>query len=100
MGEYIDTNTKIRVWDIGEDGAPHFVNTTVARFLLAHLDTTGLINGIPIADVKPVVRGEWVWTETGDEDYEQFWVCSVCGEHDFYEANYCPNCGARMDEHG
>lgn len=58
------------------------------------------IADLPAADVQPVVRGKWVWTETGDEAYEQFWVCSVCGEHDFYEANYCPNCGARMDEHG
>ena len=54
------------------------------------------------ADVQPVKHGRWIWTETGNEDYEQFWVCSVCGEHDFYEAKYCPNCGARMevdDEH-
>ena len=55
-----------------------------------------LINDISAADVKPVVRGEWIWTETGDADYEQFWVCSICGEHNFYEANFCPNCGADM----
>lgn len=63
-------------------------------------DAKRRLDDIPSADVKPVVRGEWIWTETGDEDYEQFWVCSNCGEHDFYEANYCPNCGARMDEDG
>lgn len=49
-----------------------------------------------VDNVRPVVRGEWIWTETGDDDYEQYWVCSVCGEHNFYEANFCPNCGADM----
>ena len=56
-----------------------------------------LIKSIPAADVVPVVHGEWRWTETGEADYEQFWVCSVCGEKSYWKSNYCENCGAKMD---
>lgn len=80
-------------------------------------DTLGVlaaIDRIPAADVRPVVRGEWEHTEDFDEygggRYVE-WTCSVCfskakggwavrDEH-IDEAptwNFCPNCGARMEE--
>lgn len=40
--------------------------------------------------------GEWIWTENGNADYEKYWVCSNCKEHDFVKSKFCPNCGARM----
>ena len=50
---------------------------------------------VPAADVAPVVHGRWV---NGCQ-------CSVCGDkHGPYNSrhrpyyNYCPNCGAKMDE--
>ena len=46
------------------------------------------------AEVK---HGEWVWTEEGEEDYEQFWKCSKCGERAYYMMRFCPNCGAKMN---
>ena len=53
------------------------------------------IESIPAADVAPVVHGRW---ECGCQ-------CSVCGDrHGPYNSrhkpyyNYCPNCGAKMDE--
>ena len=52
------------------------------------------IRAIPAADVRPV--GKWNWTVEGDEDYEQFWVCSRCGAKMHFATNYCPNCGAKM----
>ena len=60
---------------------------------------------IPAADVVPVVHGHWIWHEEAFE-YE----CSACHcrfdynhmfelfDHGFQYANYCPNCGAKMDE--
>ena len=55
----------------------------------------GEIKEIPAADVAPVVHGRW---ECGCQ-------CSVCGDrHGPYNSrhrpyyNYCPNCGAKMDE--
>ena len=51
----------------------------------------------PTVDAVPVVHGRWVWTETGEEDYEQYWACSKCGEHTYFITNFCSNCGAKMD---
>ena len=41
-------------------------------------------------------EGEWVWTENGEEDYEQYWVCSCCHEKSYWESKFCPECGAKM----
>ena len=71
--------------------------------------TCDRIIDIPSADVAPVRHGRWI--ETSYDEY----TCSVCGKNVsdeiFYAigpedresasmcvANYCPNCGAKMDE--
>ena len=57
-----------------------------------------IVRDIPAADVRPVVRGEWVYGS-----FDVAW-CSVCGEifNDFDcrvdQYNFCPNCGADMSE--
>ena len=40
------------------------------------------------ADEQPVVHGQWFGT-----------VCTACGESTsfYYDCNYCPHCGAKMD---
>lgn len=48
----------------------------------------------PAADVAPVVHGRKI----EDGDIGCFWLCSLCGECLPYGANYCPNCGTKMDE--
>ena len=55
------------------------------------------IDEMPTADVEVVRHGEWIWTENGEEDYEQFWVCSVCKEKSYIETKFCSDCGAKMD---
>ena len=56
-------------------------------------------NAVPAADVRPVVRGKWVADGDG---YHWTYNCSVCGWKDGYpfneRHNYCPNCGAMMEE--
>lgn len=50
------------------------------------------INEIPAADVRPVVRGKW-------NAYNNTYVCSACGRPiSFWKSNFCPNCGAMMEE--
>lgn len=52
------------------------------------------------ADVQEVKHGEQLSNAVSDD-----YVCSECGgiapvdceKEDFYESNYCLNCGARMD---
>ena len=40
-------------------------------------------------------RGRWIETTTEDPCYYR---CSECGRQTDDEYNYCPNCGARMEE--
>jgi rubrerythrin len=58
----------------------------------------GLINSIPAADVRPVVRGGWK-----PNPRNPYWLaCTVCGyvKSEKMVYNYCPNCGADMREAG
>lgn len=57
-----------------------------------------VLKKIPVADVVPVVHGEWGTgrfnLETGN--YEE--QCTHCRNFSSeYGKPYCPNCGARMD---
>lgn len=54
----------------------------------------------PAADVVPVKHGQWIDNEANG--YKWAFVCSLCGYVDGHpfdnRHNFCPNCGARMDE--
>lgn len=53
------------------------------------------ILNVPAADVKPVVRGEWL---EGSWDGKDVLMCDKCGyvELDNEPTNFCPHCGADM----
>ena len=69
---------------------------------------TKLIDEITAADVAPIVHGRW------ELEYETYGKmrCSVCKKEaliektigdvgvitNYVDSNYCPNCGAKMDE--
>ena len=52
------------------------------------------------ADVAPVVHGRWIHDGRRIEGGIDWCHCSECGKSDNFCArtNYCPNCGAKMDE--
>ena len=68
-----------------------------------------LIENIPAADVRPVVRATWIVKEMqalfpGMDEHPVF-VCSECGYqiYDLLDSvkerhHYCTNCGAMMEE--
>ena len=76
----------------------------VTNELATMTDAKRVIAEMPAADVATVVHGRWVWRE---DDFE--FECSACKcgfdynktyelfDHGFQFANYCPNCGAKMD---
>ena len=59
-----------------------------------------IILDAPAADVAPVVHGRWI--DNGANGYKWAFVCSLCGYVDGHpfdnRHNFCPNCGAKMDE--
>lgn len=70
----------------------------------AKLETTkgfiSLVKSQPTADVQEVRHGEWLPTNHPEQKR-----CSVCDVISFIalypcinKADYCPNCGAKMDE--
>ena len=59
------------------------------------------VDKIPTADVVEVRHGRWIHPVPGDGENH----CSVCHAeqpwfygYGYYEPDYCPNCGARMDK--
>ena len=55
---------------------------------------------VPVADVAPVVHGEWIKGE--ENSHRRIIECSHCKtgwvlNNSETNPNYCPNCGARMD---
>ena len=57
------------------------------------------ISDMPAADVAPVVHARWI----EDHDYLKCPECGVMVKRDFTffdigDWNYCPHCGAKMDE--
>lgn len=69
-----------------------------------------VIESVPVADVRPVIHGEWVYDENGLDWNLPAWKCSECGAvhgglpvfggkeklHLFVGSSFCPNCGADM----
>lgn len=61
-------------------------------------------------EVAPVVHGQWIGESDGYADGElvyDVWNCSKCDyciddgtDNPELLPNYCPNCGAKMDEEG
>ena len=49
------------------------------------------------ADVAPVRHGKWLCVDT---DTEQFFLCNMCKKKEYWESDYCPNCGCKMDLEG
>ena len=62
------------------------------------------VNAQPTVDAVPVRHGYWeeytrIVIPQPYNHYEQAWKCSKCGYDDgFFAWEYCPVCGARMDE--
>lgn len=97
MAEYIERGALMQ-FPIRHDhydrknGNKHFINGIESVLEYAE--------NLPAADVAPVVHGEWI----EDHDYLKCPECGVMVKWDFTffdigNWNYCPNCGAKMDEH-
>ena len=65
------------------------------------LEPSQYIEIIPAADVAPVRHGHWIYHPDDLFPNDSTQECSYCHAEEsltLYNENYCPNCGARMDE--
>ena len=58
-------------------------------------DTLDYIDSEPAADVEPVRPARWVQQPLNGT---HIWRCSKCETIGSPQWNYCPKCGAKMDE--
>lgn len=55
----------------------------------------------PLEETDIVKHGRWIYEQLPlplSDGSKECVRCSVCGTHWDNESNYCPNCGAKMDE--
>ena len=60
----------------------------------------GEIKEIPAADVAPVVHGHWEQVDDTKCRCSRCDIIALIGLYPHGDKNYCPNCGAKMDEEG
>ena len=96
MAEYIEREAEIEKINHEALHACYHNRSGGARGLMLAKD---LLQKAPTADVEPVRRGKWL-----ENEYRHY--CSECGHMGLFngfgfklESNYCPHCGAKMEEY-
>lgn len=56
-------------------------------------DCIFVVDKAPTIDAVPVRHGHWI-----DGICGAYKICSVCDQISDFDFDYCPNCGAKMDE--
>ena len=83
-----------------------YINRETIRDALYDVDAitmegVKIINQFPSVDVAPVRHGHWIYHPDDLFPNDSTQECSYCHAEEsltLYNENYCPNCGARMDE--
>lgn len=75
-------------------------NTLNSDFSAAVIETVQdeYLRNMPPVDAAPVVHGRWL--PTNDDNKKKCSQCDVIhliAQYPHGQANYCPNCGAKMD---
>ena len=98
MAEYIKRDKAIAALNKVRDDQRVFKYATASDFLSARdaiERAIKVLESLPAADVAQVRHGRWI------ASHDEFCACSIC-KYPVYvgwnQTNYCPNCGAKMDE--
>ena len=64
------------------------------------LKSRRIIRTLPAADVAPVRHGRWIEHKHFRHDHyiDSTYECSECNVEEPLTSDYCPNCGAKMNE--
>lgn len=62
-------------------------------------EVISLIDSVKPADVQEVKHGKWIKARLFLSDHD-CWTCNLCRRRSLsgLRENYCPHCGAKMDE--
>lgn len=105
MAEYIERESAMLLPELPKEYRNYQTDNLDDAYEQGWYDALCCLEHIPAADVAPVVHGRWV-----SVPYKLARVCSVCNRDEPYKFDdifadidadvydYCPNCGARMDE--
>lgn len=93
MAKYIDAELLKKILKPIEWGTPD------ERWVPEH-EIGAMLDYFPTADVVEVRHGRWIMHIDDLFPAESTMECSQCHEEQLLECddNYCPNCGAKMDE--
>ena len=99
MSRYIDADELRKEVEDSMERNPHESGESGnlrSNHRVEHKHFMRLICSQPTADVEPVRHAHWI----SDPDYPSHTICSNCKNWiNMYQLlNYCPNCGAKMDE--
>ena len=92
MDKYIKKEEAIRV----------LLNDAPEQVGYSREDAADCIRYMDVADVAPVVHGQWInaYPDIEPNPLFMYGICSNCGFEQSLsdKLNYCPNCGTKMDE--
>lgn len=77
-----------------ESAIKYLLNDSPGQVSYSREDAADCIRYMDAADVSTVRHGRWILIET---DEEQFFFCSECENKEYWESDFCPSCGAKMD---
>lgn len=107
MSDYIKRNgAESGVGYVGIDN-DYFVSVKEVLNITAEtgaLETQDRVRDLSPADVEPVRHGQWIResvesVDSSDGCFKIRWAeCSECGTRVIGKPNYCPYCGAKMNE--
>lgn len=99
MSRYIDADALIEIFD--KDKYERVRNEYQSGYNDGLLHAEVVADNQPTVDAVPVRHGKWIhevrYTIDSLHSYQQY-RCSECDMTYITNTNYCPNCGARMDE--
>lgn len=95
MGECIEREAALREFD--SNGSRFVFGLRTCRAIQSRLRM------IPAADVQPLVRAKWIphnnpMFSPFDDTEEHLYQCSACFAFRPHKENFCPDCGAKMEE--